>query len=322
MQIDYLIVGRGLAGAVLGFQLEQKGQKVAFVDKEYNSSSSRIALGIVNPVTGRKMVKSWKVDTLIPKARSFYKKVEEQIGEQIIHETKVLRLFTANGDINEWETKVGTPAYDKYLGDSFAIEDKSILAPFGGGFIKQSFWLDISLMLDKLKKTSIIYNESFDYDLLKVSTDKITYKNIEAKGVVFCEGYEGVDNPFFKDLPFVLAKGEILTIETAMEREEILNRNLSIQPWEKNKYRVGATFSWDDLNEEPTEHKKEELLQKLNKVLKIDYKVVDHKAGIRPTVKDRRPLLGQHAKYTNLFFFNGLGTKGVSLAPYCSERMV
>jgi glycine/D-amino acid oxidase-like deaminating enzyme len=87
-------------------------------------------------------------------------------------------------------------------------------------------------------------------------------------------------------------------------------------------YRVGATYERNDKTNLPTQQGKDELVQKLNKVINCPYEIVDHVAGIRPTVKDRRPLVGQHDKYAPLYIMNGLGSRGVMIAPYVANALL
>jgi glycine oxidase len=62
-----------------------------------------------------------------------------------------------------------------------------------------------------------------------------------------------------------------------------------------------------------------ELTEKLNELAVFPYKITNQSWGIRPTTPDRRPILGAHPEHQNVLIFNGLGTKGVSLAPYFSQ---
>ncbi len=322
-KVDYIIVGQGLAGTVLAIKLLSRGKKVIVFDEETDSSSSKVALGMVNPVTGRKLVKSWKVDTLLPEAISFYKKVEKLFNVELLHFTDIIRLFSSSKDINEWQLRQSDENYGDYLSDVCEIKEDEINAEHGG-IIKRGFWLDIPKMLQLFKslyQTSIV-NEVFNHDEVVFLDNNVKYKNFETNRVVFCDGYKGAENPFFKMLPFNLSKGEILTIKSDFSFDKILNKGGSLVPVNDDEYKIGGTFVWDDLSKVVTLKGREHLEHKLSSMINCSYSVLKQEVGIRPTVKDRRPFIGVHPNYNQLCIFNGLGTKGVSLAPYYAGHLV
>ena len=165
--------------------------------------------------------------------------------------------------------------------------------------------------------------ETFDYNRVSFSENKVVYKDIEADKIIFCEGYKTIDNPYFSWLPFKLTKGEILTVKIPdfkIDDEFVLNKGVFILPLGNNIYKVGATYEWNDLTEKTTEKGKLELEDKLKKVIKLPFEIIDQQAGIRPTVLDRRPLIGIHSENNKLAVFNGMGTKGVMLVPHFANQ--
>ena len=158
---------------------------------------------------------------------------------------------------------------------------------------------------------------------MEVSPDKVAYQNIAAKKVVFASGYGLRENPYFKYLPLNGTKGELLTIKSPdLQEKHVIKSAVFIIPLGENMYRIGATYKWKDKTNIPTEASRNELLKKLDVFLKADYEVVDHVAGIRPTVTDRRPLVGRHPLHTNVFVLNGLGSRGVLIAPYAAQQLL
>jgi glycine oxidase len=161
-----------------------------------------------------------------------------------------------------------------------------------------------------------------DYSQLKIQSE-IHYQNITADRIIFCEGYRAKDNPFFENLPFTFAKGEQLLIKTKEEiTDKLLNRNIILIPKGNNFYSVGATYVWNDLSEIMTNEGRSELTEKLNKMMVCPYEIVEEKAAIRPTTKDRRPFIDRHKTYENVFIFNGMGTKGISLSPFMASYFI
>ena len=148
------------------------------------------------------------------------------------------------------------------------------------------------------------------------------WNGIEAKQIIFCEGYQCINNPYFSWLPFKLTKGETLTVSFEnLQLDSAINKGMFVLPYNGN-YKIGATYDWDNLDEKTTSEGREELLKKVSKFISDKVEVVEHTAGVRPTVKDRRPLIGTHPKHKQLCVFNGLGTKGVMLAPYLAQKLV
>jgi len=183
---------------------------------------------------------------------------------------------------------------------------------------EQNDWFTAS---DKLNLSEYLSEEPFNYNSLK-SNNNVEYKNIEAKHIVFAEGFGVVKNPFFNQLPLVPTKGELLIIQAPdLKINYVLKAGVFIVPLKDNLYTVGATYNWDDTTHKITVKAKEELLTKLKTIIECDFKVVNQVAGIRPTVKDRRPLVGKHKIYKNMFILNGLGTRGVMIGPYVAKQL-
>ena len=163
---------------------------------------------------------------------------------------------------------------------------------------------------------------SFIYHDVNISEKSISYRNIKAKKIVFCEGFGIKKNPYFNYLPMVEVKGELITIHAPkLNVDFLIKAAVFVLPLGNNLYRVGATFNWKDKTSTPTEEGKEELISKLKSFITVPFKIVKHKAGIRPTIKDRRPIIGKHLKHSNMAVLNGLGTRGVIIAPTVAEQL-
>jgi len=323
---DFIIVGQGIAGSIMTHFLLQQNKKVLVIDNFNPNSASNIASGVVNPITGRKMVKSWIIDEVLPFAKTVYKNLEKQLQVRFFYEEDIYKIFSSDEDAAIWNQKKNDPEYENYLGNIVSDLGENIIAPFGAGIIKQGCWMDVPVFIkayrEFLKQHNCLLEETLNKDELNVA-DKIQYKNVVADKIIFCEGYKAYQNPYFDFIPFALAKGEQLTIHSPnLKNEKIINKNIFILPKQDDLYSVGSTFIWDDFEETVTDNGRKEITDKLNKFIKSDYKIVEEKAGIRPAMEDRRPVIGAHPKYPNLFIFNGLGTKGVSLAPYFSQHLI
>ncbi len=325
---DFLIVGQGIAGTALAHRLIKQGKTVLVIDEWDYSHSSKVAPGLYNPVVFKRLTKSWLIDDLLPVAEQFYAAIEKDINEVIHFKKEIIKLFSEENEKIFWKKKSAEKELENYLSATIDedFEQNKVNCVCGAGFVKQAGYVDIKKMLrlyrEYLKNNYLILEERFDYDSLKIESNGVEYKGVKATKLIFCEGYRTTINPYFDWLPFKLTKGEVITIKlvTPLTTDGTINKGVFVLPVGNNTYRVGSTYEWDNLNEIPTEKGKAELSEKLSKVLKVPFKIIAHEAGIRPTVHDRRPLIGFHPEHKNLGVFNGMGTKGVLLAPYFSKH--
>ncbi len=327
--IDYIIVGQGIAGSLLAYKLLKADKKILLLNDESLPTSSQVAGGMFNPITGKNLDKTWLADKIFPYQREFYHSLEKEFNASFYHETNLYRPFA-----NEQQQKHFMRLTDEYdLGNYIEIiqaqnpDYQDITNDLGGLFTKSAGWVNVPKMIECFHKYFIkqeVYRaEKFAYEELKVSENKVVYKNIEAKRVIFCEGFYASQNPFFNWIPFNPAKGETLLAEVENYKiTEIINQGSWIIPLGDGKVRFGSTYIWDKLDWETTESGRELITSKIDKFLLKSYKITSQEAGIRPTTKDRRPFMGNHPAHSNVYVFNGLGTKGVSLATYFAEEML
>jgi glycine oxidase len=328
MEVDFLLIGQGLAGTVLSFRLMEANKTFVIVDLPQENQSSRIAAGLYNPVTGKKMVKTWMADQLFPEIEPFYERMEKFLGRKLLYKRNIYRPFLSVEEQNEWMGHSGDPGMQQYF-EKIVQRPlfEEVQNPYGGILLKNSGFLDIHTLLDEysgfLISKGCLKQEKFEEELLDLRGTEVNYKDIKAKAIIYCNGLGALNSKFFNKLPFAPVKGEILDLEQDFTPDTIINRGVFRISLENGLKRVGSTYSWHDLETGPTERAKNELLEKLQKLIKEkDSKVIIHKSGIRPATKDRKPLLGKHPEHESVYIFNGLGAKGVSLAPYFSKMMV
>lgn len=329
MEKDYLIVGQGLSGSILAFELLTKGKSVVVVDEGLSSSASKVAAGLYNPIVFKRLTKSWMVDELLEAALKFYTKLEEKLEIKVHHQRQIVKLFASDEEKNFWFKKAATIELQNYLESSPAtdIPETIIHAKFGAATVKQAGNILPQLLIAEIRqflvKNDSFIESKFDFESIHFNSETVRWKEVVAKKIIFCEGYSAIHNPYFNWLPFVLTKGETLTIRIDnFPLSKVVNKGVFILPLGNNIYKVGATYDWNDLSEAPTERGKQEILEKLNQVLRIPFEILDHQAGIRPTVKDRRPILGIHPQHPQLAIFNGMGTKAALIAPYFANQML
>jgi glycine oxidase len=328
--LDYIIVGQGLAGTLLAYALLKAGKKVMIIDNDADMTASKIAAGVINPVTGRRIVKSWRVEALLPAAKSIYQEIEQTFGISIFRPTTICKAIRTVEEENEWLLRSGYPTYQTYCAptaDVSSFKDK-IYDFYAYGAILQAAQVNVPDLIlffkNYFSKNEILLKAHFDYDHLEILENEVRYQDyLKASKIIFCEGAGGVKNPFFEYLPFNLDKGELLKIKIPNARFDMIFKNhLSIVPLDlsQNLYWVGATNEWKFTHPYPTEIQRQLIINELETILTIPFEIVAHQAAIRPTVKDRRPFIGFHPNFPVLAIFNGFGTKGASLIPLWAEH--
>ena len=326
MKVDYIIVGLGLAG--LSFCEELLAAGKSFVVFEDNSqTSSLVAGGVYNPVILKRFTPVWNAKDQLIIALPFYKKLEEKLSITIDEKFVIKKAFKSIEDQNNWFAALDKPKLKDYLDSNLDRGFyKGVVADFNYGNVKHAGRIDTKKLVleyrEFLKKQDILISKSFNYDELLIQENILTYNNFLAERIVFCEGFGITKNPYFKYLPLNEAKGELITIlAPELKIDFLLKSSLFVMPLGNNHYKVGATFNWTDKTSHPTEEGKNELIEKLKKVIDTPYKIISQSAGIRPTVAGRRPLIGTHPIYDRLHVLNGLGTRGVMIGPTIAKNL-
>lgn len=319
-----LIVGAGFSGLSIAIHLLRKKVDVTLVDNGVNFSSI-IAAGMINPLVFRRMTKSWNVDVFMPFLIDFYRQLEAETGHSFYHPITIRRMFSTQQERELWLDKENLPAFQNYMNTVSEADDNfsDAINKFGSGRVKQSSFIDTAAFLREtrllVEKQGTVLNETFEYKKLIESS----YKGQKYDNIIFCEGYLGVHNPWFGDLPLDQTKGETVTISSKDIPEDVsLNRKCFVLPLGNNTFKVGSTYVWNTPDTSPTKEGKTTILDNLSYLTNADYSVIDQGAGVRPTTKDRRPLIGTHPKHKNYHFFNGLGAKGYLIGPYLSSMFV
>ncbi|WP_138481864.1 NAD(P)/FAD-dependent oxidoreductase [Dyadobacter bucti] len=324
---DYLIVGQGIAGTSLAWHLHDAGKNILIVNDITQPSSSHVAAGIFNPLTGKKLVKTWLADDLFPYAGTFYSDLENRLGARFQHYTSIFRPFRSIEEQNTYLAQTADPGISRYVQQEIdpAEVSKYIHADYGGLEVTRSGWIDLPLMLEKsrefFKNEGHYSEELFDVADLDTAGEGPMWKGMAFGKVILCQGFKALENPFFNWLPFTPVKGQLLEIDVAENiKPYVINQGIFILPVSETRCKVGATYSWDPLDWQPAEAATKELESKLMPLMKLPYKIRSEVAGIRPSVRDRRPLVGIHPEHGNIGIFNGLGTKGVTLAPFFARQ--
>jgi len=319
---DYLVVGSGLAGTTLIWHLLQHDKKILWLCDASKPAASQVAAGIYNPLTGKKLVKTWMADHIFPYAETFYRQAEAASNEDFWHSVNILRPFRSIEEQNTYMAQAAEPSLANYIEGIVDCEKYQdvIKAQHGGLEVKKAGWLDINLFLnasaqffqDKITRVEGEFNESD----LNIGEEYVKWRDYQIDRVILCTGENERHRNIFGWLPFNPVKGQILEVEMDFPNQHIVNQGAFILPLGTRKFRIGATYSWHDLDWEISEDGREYLQNKVGEFLAAPYRITKQLAGIRPSSKDRRPLVGMHPEYERIGIFNGLGTKGVTLGPY------
>jgi len=324
--LDYIIVGFGLSGLSFAEQLE-KNNKLYAVYENGSQKSSRVAGGLYNPVILKRFTPAWDAQAQLQKAIPFYKQVETRLQETLITTLPIVRRFNSIEEQNTWFEACDKPILKQFLVPELKENNnKALEIPFHYGEVKGTGRIAIEKMLSSylkyLDQKKALFMESFDHNELKIEADFVDYKGVKAKNIIFTQGYGIKENPFFNYLPVVGNKGEYILIKSVgLQLTEAVKSSIFIIPLGNDLYKVGATYNNQDKSADVTRQAKDELVKKLSSFFKADYKIIDQVAGIRPTVKDRKPLVGTHPEYKNVHVLNGLGSRGILIAPSVSEKL-
>ncbi|MBK7938508.1 MAG: FAD-binding oxidoreductase [Lewinellaceae bacterium] len=320
-----LIVGQGIAGTMLAWALRRKNARVHISDGNLAGSSSPVAAGVINPVTGKRFVKTWRFDEFFDAARSAYRSLEQELGIKIWSEQPVVRLLATAEEANDWSARCALPDYAGHMAEITDAGDWSphIKPGWRLGLLREAARVNFAELITTFRKNTgsglEFRPETFDYQ-------NIDRELMEYDQIVFCEGFRAVENPFFPGLPWQPAKGEALLIRLregpkSVRIHQMLKKTVTLVPLDENLFWAGGSYQWYYPDTEPSAGERDYILNHLFEMLSAPFDIVGHVAGIRPTVKDRRPFIGQSRIRDNIFIFNGLGTKGALLAPYWAGHL-
>lgn len=324
-QQHILIVGAGLSGTCLAHHLLKKGHTIQLIDRGENHSTA-IAAGMVNPMVFRRMNKSWRLDEFAKEAKSYYLDLEQKLHQTLFHPLIIRRMLSSEQERKYWLEREKLPEYQDYLMAITADDEaySSAENQFGSGRVHNAFWVDAQAYyhhnLNYFHERQMLTKAPFDGQ--HFNEEKLCYEGVPYDKVVFCVGYEQMTTPFFAHLPIQQTKGQTLRIRSdEIPENESLNRKCFVLPLGNHVFRIGATYEWDNPSLTPTEEAKQELVGHLKVLGDFSYEIIDQQVGVRPTVLDRRPILGEHHQIKNMYLFNGLGTKGYLMAPTLAREL-
>jgi glycine/D-amino acid oxidase-like deaminating enzyme len=318
--VDYIIVGSGLAGIAFAETALQHNKSIVVFDNDSQNSTS-IAAGLYNPVILKRFTEVWNAQPQLNLLEPFYAALEKKLAVKCDIKMPIYRKFFSAEEQNNWFTASDKPNLAPFLSSKIITKKyDNIDSPFGYGEVLHTGYVDTNFLRkayhNYLQSENLLQKEAFNYSEIIFEEDAVRYKDICAKHIVFAEGFGMHANPFFNHLPLDGTKGELFVIKAPLlNLDVIVNTSVFILPLGDDLFKVGATYNWEDKTNTTTVEGKQELIDRIKEIITCDFDIVEHFAGVRPTVRDRRPLLGTHPNHKNLHILNGLGTRGVMLAP-------
>ena len=319
MDVDLLIIGQGISGTFLYKEAQKAGLSVCVIDDAFPAAASRVAAGLINPVTGKRVVTTWMAEELLPLARETY-------GDAYLKEVPIVTFFpTREAHTLFLERLSQDPTFLE------APEDAGTWAPYfhdyyGNGVIRPAYVTDLPRLLadtrSELRGRGLIREQAFDGDRMTLLADGVRFEDIRAAHVIFCDGIASATRPWFERLPFSPSKGEALIAEIpGLPSDTVFHKGLNMVPLGDGLFWVGASYEWDFKDARPSPAFLVRTEETLRQWLKVSFRTVDHVAAIRPTTVEQKPFVGLHPVHRSIGILGGMGTKGCSLAPFFARQL-
>ncbi|GHC10407.1 NAD(P)/FAD-dependent oxidoreductase [Cerasicoccus arenae] len=322
-----IIVGQGMAGSVLAWELHQRGHTVRIIDDGHRTSSSRVAAGMVNPVQGQRLTLAWRIEDCLPVARQFFDEMAEQFGRVFFRPAPILRLVASEKEHDYLEKRQADERFTPYLGEFMAPSENAPLNDDHGGlFINHSGYVETNPLLDYLqtyfREHDILCDAEFDHAEFVVTENEVRWRDQTAERIIFAEGWRILENPFFREFNFQPNKGEILTLKSDQPfPTHPVNRGKWIIPQPDGSAWCGSTYGRGKTDLETTPTGRDEILHQVEATLPThELSVTGHRAGIRCAAGDHIPRAGWHPDHPRIGVFNGFGSKGNVFIPWLAQR--
>tara|TARA_B100000795_G_scaffold88781_1_gene64575 strand:- start:2998 stop:4065 length:1068 start_codon:yes stop_codon:yes gene_type:complete len=332
-KVDYIIVGLGIGGLVFSKTLRDKGKTFLLFDGAVQGAT-KASGGVLNPTVLKRFTAAWNSVEFISKAVPFYSSLAKDLGQDVLRPTAIHRILSSVEEQNNWMVASDKEVLSRFLSPEILKNNNTAIdAPFGLGAVQEAKTMKPFALLQRyqafLKQQHQFVQETFEHELLELTAEGVQYKDIVATKIVFAEGAGVAHNPYFtidvspkgKNV-FVGNKGEYIIVKApALQSEAIIKGPVMIIPLGDDLYKVGASYGRDDFSLHTTQEACKSISDKLKKMISCDFELVDQVAAIRPTVKDRKPLIGCIQKEKTFSFLNGLGTRGLTMAPQLAAHL-
>lgn len=326
MEVDYIIIGQGLCGTFLSHALLREGKTVLVIDKYDPASASRVASGIINPVTGRRVVRTWMIEDLLPFAQQAYDDIGKDIGTSVARNIDMLTFHTTEQMTAVWHERIAEgEEYLQHMSDA-SDYDKYLHLKKGVDITSPCLHVNLDALLSgwrsKLQQQDALRDEYFEEGSYSIERGDVIYKDVKAQKLIYCNGVQGFNNDYFNKLPYAFSKGEALIVKISdLPQDCIYKQGMNLVPLGNELFWMGSSFEWDFVDASPSN----DFIMRAQKILegwlKLPYEIITHSASVRPGSLERRPFVGIHPSVPQIGILNGMGTKGCSLAPFFAAQL-
>lgn len=321
--VDYIIVGDGYAALFFAHQL-LLNNKSFVIFSEGKKSASQISAGIINPVVLKKFTTFWLAQEQIDFLKKSLKEIESYTGHNYLVESPIHRIFHDENEQKLWRKKSDNDELRNFLDENFA-HLSGVKNDFQTGKVNQSARLNVkgffNGLLSYLENKGNLIKEKFDYAL--IDTSNSTFKDFSFKNILFSEGMGVKENPYFSDIAVNPNKGHHIRVKLSesIPKDITIKKKHFLFPLDDNLHFYGGTYDREQLHHEIDNSAVEQLQKGLSEFYTSDFEIKEVHFGFRPTVKDRRPILGKHSQHSNLYVFNGLGARGILNGCFFSKTL-
>jgi glycine/D-amino acid oxidase-like deaminating enzyme len=309
------IIGQGLTGTLLALHLKKMGIPFVVQDVELAGKATGVAPGIVNPLAGRNFRPPEYINDLMVNLQDAMQLVEKDLGIRIWHPCPILRMFSEPTQYDRFLKSLKMEGGDAFVGEQFKENTFPYLNDVYGSFLTMAGgWANLPLLMEVMREW--LRKEGMLDENQWVPPDSAPTKP-DGEIVIFCEGWQVLNNPYWSFIPHNPAKGEMLLVrfQEPIPRDRIYNQSCWAQPIKDDLWRVGATYSWSSFDGVPSLDGAAHLQENLQLLTAVPFTVEDQLAGVRPIVEDYRPVIGRHPEVPHWFILNAMGSKGVLQAP-------
>lgn len=326
--LDCVIVGQGLAGTWLAERLSHRGWKIRVFDDTSKKGASRVASGMMTPLTGKRLVPTWRLDSLLPAAKIAYQEQERALGLELIDDRPSLRVFSSADQAERWDKRAKNPDLAPYLGESFAPGHRlyGVQMPFGGCLLRQGARIDVQRWLnaqrDRMHNEGVYVEQCLDLDQITRHGDAWEIGGVRTQRIVFCIGHRAHAHAWTRHLPFKNARGDLIEVKAPPVSEHVhLQAGVSLTALGEGRALVGGNYDWRELDAGPHPGQAQTLQARMSDIVGSPLERRGHRSGVRPIVEGRVPVLGELDGYPGAYLFNGLASKGTMWAPAMAEHL-
>jgi glycine/D-amino acid oxidase-like deaminating enzyme len=324
-----LIIGQGLAGTTLAWRLWQRRVPFVIVDRDEPVTCSKVAAGLITPITGMRLTVSWRYEVFYREALVFYRECGRRLKQRFFYPRGYVRLLKNEQEMAKWEKRRRDPDMQPFLHPREPeLNANMIHSPQNGFQQRHAAWLDTTAYLQASRR----YFESLDAWLkadvkpeeVHDDSDGITWNGQHFSHVIWANGWSAAKHPLLSWVPFQSALGTILTVRADLRGEQrILNRGCWLLPRPDGTLRAGSTYEWSfaDPNT-PSPDQVQMLEQHVRGLLKVPVEITDTQTAVRPIIKNRQALMGTHPTHPRVAFINGLASKGSLRSPWLAHHLI